>query len=123
MINADFKDCLKVAEGKSSNEYIITRHSEFLTPINVINVYGEQENRNSASSIEDNWNAIVEEIFKIESKGEVFLLLGDLNKHVGDLIEGNHDKVTAGGKLVRDFLSNNEYILVNERQKMDLSLE
>ena len=101
VIESNTKDCLKVAEGKGSNEYLITRHSEFSTPINVINVYGEQENRTSASDIKDHWNEIVEEIVKIEAKGEAFVLLGDTNKHIGNLVEGNHEKITAGGKLIR----------------------
>ena len=55
----------------------------------------------------------MEEIIKIETKGEYAIVLGDFNKHVGDIIEGNSDKVTEGGKLIKDFLKNGEYVLLN----------
>ena len=44
-------------------------------------------------------------------------MLGDANKHIGDLVEGNHDKVTAGGRFIREFLTNGEYVLVNGTNK------
>ena len=40
----------KVGEG--SDEFIVTRHSNFLQPINIINCYGEQEARDSRTNIE-----------------------------------------------------------------------
>ena len=36
-----------------------------------------------------------------------------MNKHIGDIVEGNHPKVTNGGKLVRQFLESDKYMLVN----------
>ena len=41
------------------------------------------------------------------------ILIGDMNKKVGDLIPGNKDKVSVGGKLIVDFLKNGKYVLVN----------
>ena len=32
-------DVLKVSEGDDTNEYLITRHTNFKTPINIINLY------------------------------------------------------------------------------------
>ena len=106
-----------MGEGKESNEFLITRHSQFIIPINIINVYGEQENRTSASDLKDNWNEIVEEMLKIEAKGEHVMLIGDFNKHIGNVIPNNHDRVTAGGKLVRDLLESDQYILLNGSPK------
>ena len=37
----DHKETLKINEGTEDNEYIVTRHSQFRKPINIINVYGE----------------------------------------------------------------------------------
>ena len=96
IINSDFRNCLKVGEGSGSNEFIITRHSDFLVPINIINIYGEQENCTPSNVIKEHWDEIVEEIIKIEARGEMVVLMGDANKHVGDIIEGNHDKVSNG---------------------------
>ena len=42
---------LKVAEGTENDEFIITRHSQFSTPINIINVYGETESRCSEGEV------------------------------------------------------------------------
>ena len=118
IIDSDFRNCLKVTEGEGSNEFIVTRHTDFMVPINVINIYGEQENRTSSSIIKEHWGEVVEEIVKIESRGEFFILLGNTNKHVGDLIDGNHDKVTKGGELIREFLSSGDYVLVNGTSKV-----
>ena len=113
ILNNESKHSLKVAEGENNNEYIITRHSQFMIPVNIINVYGEQENRTSAEEIRKNWYELVEEIVKIEAKGEKFILIGDLNKHIGDLVKDNHRKVTMGGTLIRELLVNENYALVN----------
>ena len=115
--NKDSKHTLKVAEGANEDEFLITRHSQFVAPINCVNIYGEQEGRCSKDDIENRWNRILNEIIKIEAKDEFVLLLGDLNKHVGDCIEGNHDKVTFGGQLIRNMLSTEKYILINGSKK------
>ena len=47
IIDKDSAKCVRVEEGSEDNEFIITRHSQFLIPINVINVYGQQEARMS----------------------------------------------------------------------------
>ena len=110
---------LKNSEGKDTNEYLITRHNQFIFPINVINVYGEQESRTPSSVIKDHWEELVEEIIKIEAKNEVFILISDLNKHIGNLIEGNSDKISQGGRLVREFLASEKYILLNNSKKVE----
>ena len=39
----DAMHTLKVFEGEDENEILITRHSQFVVPINVVNIYGEVE--------------------------------------------------------------------------------
>ena len=107
-----------MSEGSGTNEYLITRHSQFRIPINVINVYGEQENRTSAESVVDHWNEILEEVVKIEAKAEHLIVIGDLNRHLPCHKEYNNNKVSAGGKLVQEFIDNNNYVLVNETSIM-----
>ena len=46
---------LKIAEGNEDNEFIITRHAQFINPINVMNIYGMQEGRNTNVEIEDGY--------------------------------------------------------------------
>ena len=43
VINSESSNCVKVDKGKDQNEFILTRHSQFETPINVRNIYGQQE--------------------------------------------------------------------------------
>ena len=109
---------LKVKDGPDNDEYIITRHSQFIVPINIINVYGETENRTKNSDVEDRWYRIVTELKKIEYKGEFSVLIGDMNKHVGDVIKGNHTKVTFGGQLIREILKTKKYVLLNSTNKV-----
>ena len=41
--NEVIANTLKISEGDDENEYIITRHDQFFTPINIIIMYGDQE--------------------------------------------------------------------------------
>ena len=102
----DMKDTLKVSEGSGENEYLVTRHSQFSIPINIIVVYGEQETRTKAEDIERRWDEVMEEVKKIEARDESCILLGDFNKAVGNIIPENNEKVSFGGDLVRRFLEN-----------------
>ena len=114
----DSNNTLKVKDGPDNDEYVITRHSQFSIPINVVNVYGETETRAKNSEIEDRWYRIVTELKKIEYNGELSVLIGDMNKHVGDVVKGNHEKVTFGGKLIRELLETKKYVLLNSTNKV-----
>ena len=77
-----------------------------------------QEGRNSNDDIEDGWNVILENINKIEKSNEETVIIGDLNKLIGDGeygVEGNNPKVTFGGKLIHDLLRTEKFILVNNK--------
>ena len=115
---SEIEDFIKVGEGADLDEYLVTRHSQFLIPINIVNVYGEIENRFTREQVEDRFDRICEELNKIELRGEQAILIGDMNKHVGDIIEGNSDKITFGGQLIRDLLKSNKYLLVNSSNKV-----
>ena len=62
-------DTLKVTEG-ATEEYLVTRHGQFDPAINVINLYGAQESRQTSDEIRDSWDTIQQEIVKIEAKKE-----------------------------------------------------
>ena len=117
--NQDAMHTLKVKEGSDDDEFLITRHSQFVTPINVFNIYGEQEGRTDKDDIQNCSNRIMSEVVKKEAKNELLVLCGDLNKYVGDVVEGNHSRVTFGGQLIRDLLSTEKYILVNSTNKVE----
>ena len=56
----------------------------------------------------------------IKSRDEWVVLIGDLNKAVGNGeygVKGNHEKVSFGGKLIHKLLETKKYILVNNTEK------
>ena len=114
----DEKHALKVKEGVEGDEYLITKHTQFKVPINIFNIYGEVESRVKNTDIEDRWYRIISELKKIELIGEHAILIGDMNKHVGNIIKDNHTKVSHGGKLLRELLNTKKYILVNSTNKV-----
>ena len=67
---------LKTAEGKDDEEeFIITRHAQFIQPINILNIYGSQEGRNSKDNIEEKWDIILEKISGIERVNEEIIII------------------------------------------------
>ena len=110
---------LKVTEGASDNEFIITRHSQFSPAINVINIYGLQESNLSREKLDEMWGEILNEITKIELQGEHLIMLGDMNRNVGDLIKGNYksNKLGHGGWQIKRLIDTGKYVLVNSTDK------
>ena len=112
--------CLKVDEGENHDEFLITRHCQFLKPINIFNVYGEQESRNKNYEIEERWSRICDQLKIIEDRNEEVILIGDMNKLIGNGpfgVKNNNPKVTFGGKLVHQLLMDGKYLLVNNSDK------
>ena len=111
---------LKTDEGEDKDEFIITRHNQFIKPINVVNIYGEVESRSSIKEVDERWSRIMEKLEKIKANNEWVILIGDLNKLVGNGkfgVKGNHDKVSHGGKLIHKLLESENYNLVNNTDK------
>ena len=107
---------VRVAEGREGNEYIITRLDHISPPINIINIYGDQEKADKEigrkEKVLESWNRLLQDLKEIESRKEHLLILGDLNRKVGTGIlgiEGNNPNISFGGQLVRDLL----YVLLN----------
>ena len=115
IVNKFATDVLKTAEGKSE-EFLVIRLGQFDPALNVINLYGAQETRLTVEPIKDNWENILEEIVKIESRGENLLLIGDTNRHIEVIVPGDCNKTSAGGKLLVDFLAKVNYVLVNAQE-------
>ena len=116
-VNAIDKDSfVKLSEGENNDEFLITRHSNFLLPLNIVNIYGEQESRSSKNEIQERWGRLLNEIKKIEKRNELILIIGDLNKHIGcDSygVKGNHNKISFGGELVRSLIYDGDFICLN----------
>ena len=122
VFNNESKFCVKTSEGKVDNEYLIVRHDQFNPPINIFTVYGETESRTSEDKSKSLWAEILEELIKIKNRNEQVLLIGDMNKHIGNDelgIRDNHSKISRGGPYVRSLLKSREYILVNNCDKVE----
>ena len=78
------KYCTKSSEGPEGDEYLITHHNQFNPPINVFAIYGETEARTTKQEAEQKWQNKLEEIIKIENRKENLIIIGDLNKSVGN---------------------------------------
>ena len=69
-------------EGKGEEEYLITRLERYSPPLTIVNSYGEQEKVGKEEQ-EERWGRLRKEMEDIRARGELCLLLGDQNKHVG----------------------------------------
>ena len=110
------QNAVKFKEGVDNDEYLITRLDHTSPPINILNVYGGQESRMSKQDILENWVRVKADITDIMKRGEGLILLGDLNRAVGcnNLgVRGNHEAASYGRTLVRELLTDKEYILIN----------
>ena len=72
----------------------------------------------SKEEISSHWEEIMTTINNIESRKERVIWIGDLNRHLGNRIPGNIDKVSYGGELINQFLEAGNYILLNETEKV-----
>ena len=44
---------------------------------------------------------MLEAVARIEARSESVVIVGDLNRAVGDIVPGNAPKVSYGGKLIK----------------------
>ena len=98
---------MKITEGTENDEYIVTRFDHTVPPINIVNVYGAQESRNTDSDIEKSWLRLMKDVKDIETRNEATIIIGDMNRAIGDGqygINGNKSKVSFGGGLIRNIL-------------------
>ena len=110
---------VNVGQGEGDDEFLIVRLDNFNPAICVVNCYGEQEGREGKDKVQARWARLRVELDKIKARGEECLLVGDLNKLVGnDMfgVTGNHSKVSMGGRLVRELIASEEYFLVNNME-------
>ena len=107
---------VRVCEGKEEDEYIITRLEHVVPPVNIVNIYGQQESRAGKEQIFNSWVRLRDDLCAILARGEALLILGDMNIAVGSDelgVSGNHDRVSYGGQLVRDFMKENNLTILN----------
>ena len=91
VVDAEKAFTLKMLEGENKDEFIVTRHGQFQRAINIINYYGEQESRTDKNEIQERWARLTKILKDIENKEEEAVLIGDLNKLVGNNKSGIKD--------------------------------
>ena len=90
---------IKVDEGMNKDEFILTRHSQFTPPINILNVYGEIESRSNTKEIEERWGRLMKIVSRIEACNTSLVLIGDMNKEIGNGQYGVKGKQTKKSVL------------------------
>ena len=104
-----------VGEGEQGDEYLVTRLEAFTPALTIINCYGEQR-KVGKEVVEAKWGRLRKAMEEVRARGELCLLVGDLNKLVGCDewgVEGNHPEVSPGGRLLREMFMTREWVLVN----------
>ena len=108
---------VKVGEGKEEDdEYVIIRLDHVIPALNIINIYGSQESRTPNDDVLESWTRLEKDLDDIVGRGEAFLIMGDLNRAVGSDewgVDGNHDKVSYGGQLVRNMIKERNCTVLN----------
>ena len=72
--------------------------------------------RVKVEEVEARWRRLRKEMEEVRARGEMCVVLGDMNKLVGADewgVEGNHSEVSPGGRLLRELLAQQEWSLVN----------
>ena len=122
-INVDEKNeafSVKTKAGQDNDKFIVVKNNRFDPPINVMSIYGETESRSTKADINERWNRVMTVIYEILNKKEDIVVLGDINKKIGNDelgVKGNHPEILVGGHLVRSLISAGTLLIVNNIDK------
>ena len=111
---------LKISEGSSEIEELTIRTETKNRIINIISLYGKIEGRESKENIKKQFAHIEQLIKRIESSGEDYILVGDLNAKIGckeDGIDGNNEGQNEAGKALLNLEQISQGLIVNKTQK------
>ena len=107
---------MKVTEGKEGDEYIVTRFDHTVPAVNIVNIYGCQEGKTDNDEVEKSWLRMMTDIKEIEERNEAVLIIGDMNRAIGNDeygVKRNKSKISPGGRFIRDMIKESFYILIN----------
>ena len=115
-VSQRFKDCsVSAGEGEGDDEFLVTRVDCYRPALNIINCYGEQR-KSRKEEVEKKWKRLRDVLEGVRARNELCLLLGDLNKLVGNGklgVTGNSPEISLGGKLLHELLATGNWYLVN----------
>ena len=102
---------------KGEAEVLVVRLGHTTVPVTVIAVYGRVGATRDQSDAE--WDEIQTQFQLAKARGDLAVIVGDLNRQVGDYIPNNKITVDHGGQVVRQQLDQKEMILLNaDREKV-----
>ena len=113
---------VKIGQGETDEDEYLAVRLDTKPSVVVVNLYGGQESKASNDKIKERWERLKKDIKSWHESGDLVLILGDWNIQIGNDewgVEGNHGKVSYGGKLLRQMLQdeNSDMILLNNSDK------
>ena len=111
---------IKISEGTPGIEELTVRTESKKRIINIISLYGKTEGRETKENIKKQFSHLEELIKRIESSGEDYILIGDLNAKIGckeDGIEGNNEEQNEAGKALLNLEQTTQGIILNKTPK------
>ena len=106
-------------DNSDGDEYLIIRLDHVEPPLNIINIYGQQEGRDGQigkDRVVESWGKLKKELCLIQMRGEPVIICGDYNRAVGADkmgIRGNKERISDGGHLVGNLVEEGEYFFLN----------
>ena len=100
-----YKQCLKnvvvvVREEKGAEEMLWVKIDNGKVKLRIGIVYMPQEKDTKVPEIKAIYKKVEEEIEKAKANKEKVIMMGDLNCKIGQLVSGNTEEVTKGGKVL-----------------------
>ena len=111
---------LKTSEGSPDIEELTVRTETKKRTINIISLYGKIEGRENKENIRKQFSHLEELIKRIESSGEDYILIGDLNAKIGckqNGIKGNKEEQNEAGKSLLNIEQTTQGVIVNKTLK------
>ena len=111
---------VKVSERNDNIEELTIRTETKKRVINIITMYGKIEGRESKENIRTQFTHLENLIENIESTGEDYILIGDLNAKIGNKengIKGNNEMTNEAGVSLLDLERKVKGIIINKTEK------
>ena len=87
------------------------------TKIRIGLVYNPQENKTTKDELEEVYGRIESEIKNVRKMKQHIIVMGDMNCKIGDLIDGNKEEISKGGKIMIKMIKENNMIILNSLEK------
>ena len=94
-----------MTEGEKNYIFLLIRLGHVEPALNVLNVNGGIETIMTKQEVTENWVRLKKEITNIKERDEGLVLIGDMNRAIINIVEGNHPTVLHGGSLIRELLN------------------